>query len=88
MDIFFGLSDSRVVIRDYRMYYNTDRLHGAIGYVPPLEFKQRWLATNNGKNLGALPQTPTPSQPNNQHYFGVGQNRTSETGYKTGKELT
>ena len=58
MELFYGLSDARVTIGNYRRYYNEERLHGSLGYVPPLEFKQRWLADHPGYHMGALPPNP------------------------------
>jgi len=69
MELFYGLKDSRVIIEDYRWYYNGERLHGGLGYVPPLEFKKQWLAKHEGNESGALPLPPPSSQPNNQYEF-------------------
>jgi putative transposase len=88
MEIFYGLKDSRVVIEDYRQYYNEKRLHGGLGYIPPHEFKQQWLLKHEGYESGAPPQTPTPSQPNNQQEFDLSVNCTSEICSKPEKVLT
>lgn len=58
MEIFYGLSDSRVVAEDYRLYYNKERFHGGLGYISPGEFKGNWLSQNCSLTSGALPQTP------------------------------
>ena len=58
MELFYGLSEARVTIENYRRYYNEERLHGSLGYVPPLEFKQQWLAEHPGYRMGALPPNP------------------------------
>ena len=57
MELFYGLSDARWTIETYRRYFNEERLHGAFGYVPPLEFRQRWCAAHP-KVAGALPPAP------------------------------
>jgi len=57
VELFYGLSDARWTIESYRRYFNEERLHGALGYVPPIEFKQRWLAAHP-KGPGALPPGP------------------------------
>jgi putative transposase len=57
LEVFTRLSDARWTIETYRRYFNEERLHGALDYVPPVEFKQRWLATHS-VTPGALPPTP------------------------------
>ncbi len=57
LEVFYGLADARWTIEAYRRYFNEQRLHGALGYVPPAEFKQRWLAEHS-KASGALPPHP------------------------------
>ena len=58
MELFYGLTDARVTIENYRRYYNQERLHGSLGYVPPLEFKQQWMADHPDYCMGALPPAP------------------------------
>ncbi len=58
MDIFYGLTDSRVVAEDYRLYYNNERFHGGLGYISPAEFKGNWESQSRSLTSGALPQTP------------------------------
>jgi len=58
MELFYGLSEARVTIENYRRYYNQETLHGSLEYVPPLEFKQQWLADHTGYHMGALPPNP------------------------------
>jgi hypothetical protein len=49
--------DARWTIENYRRYFNEERLHGALDYVPPAEFKQQWLAAHPTAP-GALPPDP------------------------------
>lgn len=58
MELFTGLTDARVIIENYRRYFYAERLHGALGYVPPREFKQQWLAANPDFCMGALSPAP------------------------------
>jgi len=58
MELFYSLSDARWTIENYRRYYNEERLHGALGYVRPLEFKEQWLAGHPDYHMGALPPNP------------------------------
>ncbi len=58
MELFYGLSEARVTIENYRRYYNEERLHGSLGYIPPLEFKQQWSAEHPGHCVGAPPPNP------------------------------
>lgn len=48
MQLFYDLRDARHAIEDYRRYYNEERLHGSLGYVPPLEFKDGWEREREG----------------------------------------
>ena len=57
LELFYSLADARWTIEAYRRYFNEQRLHGALGYVPPAEFKQHWLAEHS-KAPGALPPDP------------------------------
>lgn len=59
MELFSNLREARVIIEDYRHYYNESRLHGSLDYIPPAEFKRNWEATQHAAepacSLGALP---------------------------------
>jgi len=57
LELFYSRRDARWAIGTYRQYFNEQRLHGALSYVPPAEFKQRWLAEHS-TNSGALPPGP------------------------------
>ena len=54
MEIFFGVLDARRIVERYRLYYNTERAHGSLGYRSPHRFKQAWLQ----QQAGALPPNP------------------------------
>lgn len=58
MELFTGLRDARVIIENYRRYFYEERLHGALGYVPPREFREKWLAAHPDFCMGALPPAP------------------------------
>jgi hypothetical protein len=58
MELFTGLRDARMMIENYRLYFYEERLHGALGYVPPREFKQQWLTAHPDFCMGALPPAP------------------------------
>ena len=57
VELFYGLREARWTIESYRQYFNEQRLHGALDYVPPAEFKQQWWAEHSA-NSGALPPGP------------------------------
>jgi len=58
MELFTGLPDARVSIETYRQCFFEERLHGALGYVPPREFKEQWLTAHPDFCMGALPPAP------------------------------
>ncbi|HQJ68873.1 MAG TPA: transposase [Anaerohalosphaeraceae bacterium] len=58
MELFTGLPDARVSIETYRQYFFEERFHGALGYVPPREFKEQWLTAHPDFCMGALPPRP------------------------------
>lgn len=57
LELFYNLREARWTIETYRQYFNEQRLHGALGYVPPAEFKERWLA-EHPRDPGTLPPDP------------------------------
>jgi len=57
LELFYGLREARWTIETYRQYFNEQRLHGALGYVPPVEFKQHWWA-EHPTGPGTLPPGP------------------------------
>jgi putative transposase len=57
LELFYSLREARWTIETYRQYFNEQRLHGALNYVPPAEFKQRWLAEHS-TDPGVLPPGP------------------------------
>ena len=54
---FYGLPDARWAVERDRRYFNEQRLHGALGYVPPVEFRAHWFQTHSTV-AGALPPPP------------------------------
>lgn len=41
--IFHSVAEARVLIEAFRRDYNEERPHQSLGYLTPIEFKQRWL---------------------------------------------
>jgi putative transposase len=39
---FHTVREAAVVVEAWRKYYNGERLHSSLGYVPPEEFEQKW----------------------------------------------
>jgi len=39
-----GVADLELATSDWVSWFNTDRLHGALGHVPPEEYEQAWHA--------------------------------------------
>jgi transposase InsO family protein len=54
-------SQLELAVVEYSGWYNHDRLHESLGYLPPAEYEQRWrtLTAANGANLGK--QSPAPA---------------------------
>jgi putative transposase len=40
-EVFFNLADAKLKLNLFRCYYNQERPHSALGYVPPAQFAQR-----------------------------------------------
>jgi len=57
LELFYNLREARWTIETYRQYFNEQRLHGALAYVPPAEFKQQWLVAHP-MAPGTLPPDP------------------------------
>ena len=59
-EIFGSLLEARVVIEEWRRYYNTERLHSSLGYRPPAEFASRASAIqDSGRAAPSLrPELP------------------------------
>jgi putative transposase len=43
-EVFTGLLEARVIVGEWRRYYNEERLHSSLGYVPPEEFAASAMA--------------------------------------------
>ncbi len=74
LEWFYSLADARWTIEAYRRYFNERRLHGALGYVPPAEFKQQWLAEHSN-GTGALPPDPRDLPPGSSEQKGQNESR-------------
>jgi putative transposase len=79
LELFYGLREARWTIETYRQYFNEQRLHGALGYVPPVEFKERWLAEHPA-DAGALPPGPRDVSLPASKQKGNDESRTSPVG--------
>ena len=66
-EIFGSLLEARVVIEEWRRYYNTERLHSSLGYRPPAEFASRASAIQDSGRAApslrpALPEHKTTAE--------------------------
>lgn len=58
-EVFGSLWEARVVIEQWRLYYNAERPHSSLGYQTPAEFAGR-VVGGSGLRLGfALPPSRT-----------------------------
>jgi putative transposase len=51
---FISFEDARSTVTRFVEFYNTDRLHSAIGYMTPREVYVKWKEENTGKQLLSL----------------------------------
>lgn len=49
MEVFWNLAEAKVVIEDWRRYYNQERPHSSLGYLTPLEYRAQWERERSGK---------------------------------------
>lgn len=69
-EIFYTLLEAKVLIERWRVHYNTQRPHSALGYRPPAPAAIAWPAiTPTGEILGAPPQTPPGAPPLDLGFF-------------------
>lgn len=55
---FHTVREAAVVVEAWRRYYNQERLHSSLGYVPPAEFERNWHAARHFQtrdNTAVLP---------------------------------
>jgi putative transposase len=63
-EVFWTLTEARVVIEDYRREYNTFRPHSRLGYLSPATFAARRSAPSPSP-VGLRPPCVEDGQPNN-----------------------
>lgn len=72
MEVFGSLTEAKVILNQWRHYYNTRRPHSSLGYLTPLEYKTHWASTHSGE--GRQPQgvyrIPGHQMGRNQHRKG------------------
>jgi putative transposase len=69
-EIFYTLLEAKVLIERWRVHYNTQRPHSALGYRPPAPAAVAWSAiASAGDILGAPPQTPPGAPPLDPGFF-------------------
>ncbi len=54
-EIFYSLSEARIVIENWRRHYNTMRPHSSLGYRPPAPEVVQWPAPPSGPAAPAIP---------------------------------
>ena len=62
-EIFGSLWEARVVIEQWRLYYNAERPHSSLGYQTPMEFGGRAISSSALRSGYALPPSRT-AEPN------------------------
>jgi transposase InsO family protein len=58
-EIFGSLNEARVVIEQWRLYYNAERSHSSLGYQTPVEFAGRVIGGSGLRSGFALPPART-----------------------------
>ena len=53
-EVFLTMREAQVRLEVWRRYWNEERLHSSLGYVPPDEFAARWVELTDGKTENAL----------------------------------
>ena len=61
-EIFGSLWEARVVIEQWRLYYNAERPHSSLGYQTPTEFAGRTIDSSGLRSGYALPPSRTVEQ--------------------------
>ena len=61
-EIFGSLLEARVVIEQWRLYYNAERPHSSLGYQTPVEFAGRTIGCSGLRSGFALPPSRTTDQ--------------------------
>jgi putative transposase len=61
-EIFGSLWEARVVIEQWRLYYNAERPHSSLGYQTPNEFSGRAIGSSGLRSGFALPPSRTAEQ--------------------------
>jgi putative transposase len=61
-EIFGSLWEARVVIEQWRLYYNAERPHSSLGYQTPTEFAGRAIGCSGLRSAFALPPSRTTDQ--------------------------
>jgi transposase InsO family protein len=61
-EIFGSLWEARVVIEQWRLYYNAERPHSSLGYQTPTEFGRRGIGSSGLRSGFALPPSRTAEQ--------------------------
>jgi transposase InsO family protein len=61
-EIFGSLWEARVVIEQWRLYYNAERPHSSLGYQTPTEFAGRAIVSSGLRSGYALPPSRTDKQ--------------------------
>jgi len=47
---FGSLKELEIELMDYINWYNNHRLHGSLGYLTPMEYKEKQLSLNGSKD--------------------------------------
>jgi len=49
VEAFSSLLEAQVLVKDWRIEYNTVRLHSTLGYLAPTDFAKAWTASHQPK---------------------------------------